>query len=183
MSPRHALPSRAGRVRALLGWAALSLVVGLSLGAALATTAGGFHLTKVLTNSMRPVFTAGDHLVVQDRPVSDLAVGDVVVLPNPNDTSLYIHRLTSLTRSGGHTIVTTKGDNNPAPDAWTLEITSPTVPVYRFAAPTHALSAPALPIGTPQLLLALGLAGVAVAVLLPTRHPVPVSNGAASAGE
>lgn len=40
----------------------------------------------------------------------------------------FAHRITSVTGSPSHPVITTKGDANPAPDPWHAELTSATVP-------------------------------------------------------
>ena len=77
-------------------------------------------------------------------------------------------RLDSVERTAGHTTVTTWGDNNPAPDAWLLDVTSDTVPAFVAALPTHGLYLPTLPAATSQLLLAAGLGIITILLLLPT---------------
>lgn len=171
MNPRRALApepsSPLSRLRAIIGWTILTIAVLAAVAVALASTVGGYHMTRVLSNSMQPTFSAGDLVVVKDRAVTDIAPGDVVVLPDPNSESMFIHRLASVDRTTGHTTVTTRGDNNPAPDAWLLDVTSATVPAYVLAIPTAGLHLPVLPEATSQLLLAAGLAAVAVLLSLP----------------
>lgn len=172
MNPRRALvtetPSLMIRLRSVVGWVVLSVVVVAAVTFALASTVGGYHLTRVLSNSMEPTFSAGDLVIVRDRPVGDIATGDVVVLPDPNSASMFIHRLTTVERNDGRTVVTTRGDNNPAPDAWMLDVTSETVPSYIAAIPTAGLHLPVFPQATSQLLLAAGLAAAAVLLSLPS---------------
>ncbi len=171
MSPRRAVectaPSTSARIRAAIGWTVLVVMVVAAVSVALATTVGGFHVTRVLSNSMQPTFSAGDIIIVRDQALSDINKGDVVVLPDPNSSSLFVHRLDSVEREGGRTMVTTWGDNNPAPDAWLLEVTSDTVPVYTVAIPTAGLPLPTLREATSQMLLAGGLALVAIMLALP----------------
>ena len=171
MNPRRAhqteTRSSFARFRALIGWVVLVVMVTGAVSVTLATTVGGIHITRVLSNSMQPTFSAGDLVIVRDTPLANVEKGDVVVLPDPNSSSLFIHRLDSVERAAGHTTVTTWGDNNPAPDAWLLDITSETVPAFVAAVPTHGLFLPALPEATAQLLLAAGLGLVTILLLLP----------------
>ncbi len=173
MTPRRALetvsPSPFARIRSVIGWVVLVVMVTAAVSVALASTVGGFHITRVLSNSMQPTFSAGDLVIVRDTPVADIAKGEVVVLPDPNSSSLFIHRLESVERTAGHTTVTTWGDNNPAPDAWLLDITSDTVPAFVTALPTHGLYLPVLPEATSQLLLAAGLGIITILLLLPSN--------------
>lgn len=172
MTARRALESETrssfARLSTAAGWMMLGVVVAAAVAFALASTLGGYHVTRVLSNSMQPMFSAGDLVIVKDSPVSAVTTGDVVVLPDPNSSNLFIHRIGSVDRNAGHTTVTTRGDNNPAPDAWLLDITSQTVPAYVAAIPTAGLSLPVLPAATSQLLLAAGLGIITVLLVLPS---------------
>lgn len=173
--PRRALdaPHGLARVLAILGDTLLTLLVAVAVTLALLVTFGGYHITRVLSDSMYPTFAAGDYVILQDRPLAELETGQVVVLPNPNSSTLYIHRLTSVVRAGGDVFVNTKGDNNPAGDAWTLELTSPTIPVYVATLPTHSLDLPVFSAATGQILLAAGLALLSILLLLPHKRDLP----------
>ncbi|GAA4889161.1 hypothetical protein GCM10025789_01890 [Tessaracoccus lubricantis] len=160
---------RSRRVGSVVGWVLLSALVLSCVALAVITTAGNFHVTRVLSNSMAPTFSVGDHVIVQDRPAADLAVGQVVVLPQPDSDTLFIHRILSVDHTPDGPVVTTQGDNNPAPDAWTLRVTSATVPVYVAAIPTHGLPLPAVRPGTSSILLALGLGALSLLLFLPGR--------------
>ncbi len=172
MNPRRALDTEThslfARIRSVIGWVVLVVMVSAAVSVALATTVGGFHVTRVLSNSMQPSFSAGDLVIVRDTPLINVDKGDVVVLPDPNSSSLFIHRLETVERTAGHTMVTTRGDNNPAPDAWLLDITSDTVPAFVAAVPTHGLFLPVLPEATAQLFLAAGLGIITILLLLPS---------------
>ncbi|MFM7719167.1 MAG: signal peptidase I [Actinomycetota bacterium] len=72
--------------------------------------------SAVLSDSMRPAFSAGDAIVTRAGVVGDLAPGDVVVLADPEDGTARAHRVIRLAVDGGAVEVVTKGDANPAPD-------------------------------------------------------------------
>lgn len=167
MAIHRAVQPEVGNARKLAGGVLLALATLIAVIAAVVFTAGNYQITRVLSNSMQPSFSAGDYVIVQDRPVSELGAGQVVVLPEPETSAMYIHRVTSVVRDGGDTVVATKGDNNPAADDWQLKITSATVPVLVGVISTHGLAVPALSPAVAQMILALGLALVAVLILLP----------------
>jgi len=86
----------------------------------------------------------------------------------PGGCSYHAHAcLDSVERAESRTTVTTWGDNNPALDAWLLEVTSKTVPVYAVAIPTAGLPLPILAEAASQLLLAAGLGIITILLLLP----------------
>lgn len=72
--------------------------------------------SAVLSDSMRPAFSAGDVIVTRAGVAGDLAEGDVVVLADPEDGTARAHRVIRLAVDGGAIEVVTKGDANPAPD-------------------------------------------------------------------
>ncbi|MCG6566960.1 signal peptidase I [Tessaracoccus sp. ZS01] len=175
--PAAVRAGRCRRLRAVVGWAMVTAVVLCCVALAVVTNMGNYHLTRVLSNSMAPTFSVGDHVIVQDRPAAELAAGQIVVLPQPGSSNLFIHRILTVEHGGDGPIVTTQGDNNPAPDAWTLRVTSPTVPVFVAALPTHGLPLPTLPAATSQVLLALGLAALSLLLLLPGRTDRSARSG------
>lgn len=74
----------------------------------------GFH--TVVTGSMRPTIQPGDLLISRILPVSQVKVGEVVLLLNPTTDKLQAHRVITKTTSGDSTTFVTKGDANPVPD-------------------------------------------------------------------
>ncbi|WP_440899022.1 signal peptidase I, partial [Actinosynnema sp.] len=114
----------------VLGGVLLFLVATAAVAAAVAVVILKIGFAPVLTPSMKPVLNPGDLLVTRATPVSQLKVGDVVVLPRPDmEGERYAHRVISLNTSEGKTVVRTKGDNNTDPDPQALRIESATVPV------------------------------------------------------
>ena len=82
----------------------------------------GISLSPVLSGSMKPVFNTGDLLITQEVPANLLRVGDVVVIRNGEDYSLYAHRIVSIAETGRMLLIQTKGDANPTKDQGTLQI-------------------------------------------------------------
>ncbi len=114
---------RADRVTVLM------LLVGIGI-LALGVTVRliGFHVNTVLSNSMRPTFSAGDLVVTQTVPMDSIHIGDVIAFMQPGGSAPVIHRISSL-QDG---VITTRGDANSVDDPWHL---TPAAPVaYRLVA-------------------------------------------------
>jgi signal peptidase I len=172
------VPASAGtRLRSrVLSAAAVGLALAV-IALAVVASLGHYHVTRILSNSMHPTFSVGDYALVQDRPTTTLAVGQVVVLPEPTTNAFYIHRLRTVAHPGGTTTVTTKGDNNPAIDAWTLDVTSETVPVYVAHLSTHGITLPTTRPGTAQILLGAGLGLTALTLVRPRQRGRAARSG------
>ncbi|AXX29601.1 signal peptidase I [Actinosynnema pretiosum subsp. pretiosum] len=114
----------------VLGGVLLFLIATAAVAAAVAVVILKIGFAPVLTPSMKPVYNPGDLLITRATPVSEIKIGDVVVLPRPDmEGERYAHRVISLNTSEGRTVVRTKGDNNTDPDPQALRIESATVPV------------------------------------------------------
>jgi signal peptidase len=90
------------------------------------------HLQPVLSGSMRPTIQPGDLAVTQGTPLTNLASGNVIAFYPPGSTEATLHRVATVSASGGDRVITTKGDANNAADPWTARIVDPTV--YRLVA-------------------------------------------------
>ena len=75
---------------------------------------------RVDGTSMLPTLEGGDLVVIQNVPVSDVHVGDIIVYNGLCSTSglSVVHRVIQNTSNG----LITKGDNNPEPDQYEDEI-------------------------------------------------------------
>lgn len=138
--PHHAAATH-NPVRLLAGTCELAasalstLVTGLMLLGATAFLAGAYAIVSmhvatqtVLTGSMRGTFDPGALVFTRPMPVSAVRPGDVIVFTPPGHDAPYTHRVVTVTRHNGQPVVTTKGDANPAPDAWKAELGGSTVP-------------------------------------------------------
>ena len=120
---------RAARVLRRLGRVVTSLLVVAALAFFLFFAIGphvlGYRTATMLTGSMEPGIMVGDVVVTAERPVADVAVGDVITYHIPiEDHRVETHRITEVIRGeDGSVAVRTKGDNNPNVDPWvaTLE--------------------------------------------------------------
>ena len=107
---------------ALLGAAALALVVIVGPGQDARRSVLGHPTFSMLSGSMSPVIRTGD--LVIDRPVtsaqaSSLHVGQVITFESrPGSSRLFTHRIVAVSHlTDGSVAYTTKGDANDAPDA------------------------------------------------------------------
>jgi signal peptidase I len=75
---------------------------------------------RVDGTSMLPTLEGGDLVVIQNVPLNDIHVGDIIVYNYLCSTSglSVVHRVIQITSSG----LVTKGDNNPEPDQFDSEI-------------------------------------------------------------
>lgn len=158
---------RPRRVLRTLGGAVQLLVLLAAVGVVLAQVSLGVGVQRVLSDSMRPAFAAGDHLVVVERPAEALRVGDVPVLTF-SDGDLRAHRVVAVEREGAALRLLTRGDANTTDDSWTEVRTDGGVPVvvgHLPALPAAVRTAAARVQADPvPYALLLGLGGVALTV-------------------
>jgi signal peptidase len=112
---------------ALTTMCAAVVTVGLAV-LALAVVAFHIEVRPVLTGSMVPTYGPGSLLVTKPVPVTDLHKGMIVLFVPPGERAEFAHRITSVSGSRNHPIITTKGDANKAPDPWRAQLDSATVP-------------------------------------------------------
>jgi signal peptidase len=71
---------------------------------------------------MEPVLYRGDLVIVRDVDPTTLQVGDIIIFnttSDPYDVPV-VHRIIAIQDIAGELNFTTKGDNNPGPDPWTV---------------------------------------------------------------
>ena len=76
----------------------------------------GLSFAPVLSNSMKPVYSAGDLLITKSTFAADIKVGQIVVLPDLVQNVNYSHRVSAVSVHGVQVTFTTKGDANPSAD-------------------------------------------------------------------
>jgi signal peptidase I len=105
----------AGRFLAAATLAGLALIVAavLLLLVACAASQGAYSVNPILSQSMRPTFSAGDAVVLQRIPVSELRPGMVVAIKTPSG-EIRIHRVVSFDATTS--LLVTRGDANQASD-------------------------------------------------------------------
>ena len=86
----------------------------------------GLSFAPVLSNSMKPVYGAGDLLVTKSVPAGAIAAGEIAVLPDLTQNVNYSHRVVSAKIEGNQVTFVTRGDANPAVDehAVTVSVTT-----------------------------------------------------------
>lgn len=83
----------------------------------------------VTSRSMEPTIKAGDIVISKQVQKTDIKRGDVLILSLPQNQKLkYMHRVIEVNDEENRTTIRTKGDSNPIPDKWLIEVLSPEVP-------------------------------------------------------
>jgi signal peptidase I len=120
-------------------------------------------LLTVTSRSMEPTIKAGDTVLTIQIPTSQIQKNDVLVLPLPEISTLrYAHRVIEVSNEAQEVIVRTKGDSNPIPDKWALELISKQVPKVVAVIPTS----PILNGPVERRTIYLGLQGTAILLAL-----------------
>jgi len=124
---RRALVARAST--ALL-WYGLPVVAMLAVAAYIAGAVlwhANPPIVPVAGISMKPTLQPGDLVMVKGIETADLRKGDVIALRVPKSQQTrygapptIVHRIVKIEKEGGERLFTTKGDNNPTPDAFTV---------------------------------------------------------------
>jgi signal peptidase I len=121
---------KVARVRSAVASTLLWTIAITSVAGAAYIVINKIHFARVLSGSMQPQFQRGDVLVLKPIDRSAVIRGQVLMLPTAQgDGSLFVHRVIEVDHTKGSTLVRTKGDANPVPDADTLRITSTEVPL------------------------------------------------------
>jgi signal peptidase I len=88
-----------------------------------------FHIraVSVLTGSMRPNYPPGSLVLTRPVATDSLHVGQVIAFrpPAPFTTphnAPIMHRIVRIDHKDGAVVIKTRGDANPAPDPWQLEL-------------------------------------------------------------
>ena len=172
MTPAVRLVRRATSILLVAGLALLVAVIG--------GRAAHWSASPVLTSSMEPTFSAGSLVVTRPVPVSQVKPGDIAVFVPPNQTASFAHRVISVSGSPAAPVLRTKGDANPAPDAWEARLTTPTVQVVtghlpyagRLVVHLHTPATRALLVA----LLGLALTAWSVRLVLVPTTPTPAPS-------
>ncbi|MBU4179749.1 MAG: signal peptidase I [Actinobacteria bacterium] len=111
--------SLARAVASLLRFIAVALItIAMSLSLLLVTQQIFNPFQVVVSDSMSPQIKTGDAVVISDLKPGDIEVGEVIVFQDPEEKGQFvIHRVVSIEDAGTVLFFTTKGDNNPVPDA------------------------------------------------------------------
>ena len=96
----------------------------------------------VSSRSMEPMMQVGDLIAVRPVEISTVQKSDVLVLSVPDIENLrYSHRVVDISRELNGYLIKTKGDANPAPDAWSLNVSDKEVPKVIAVLPTSFIFA------------------------------------------
>ena len=118
----------------------LILIIAVSVAATIASLMIQIGFARVASGSMKPTFNAGDIIITRSISKDQIRISDVLLLPYPDNPNLYYsHRILGLRDGETGPIVKTKGDWNPVPDSWELEITSPRARKVIGVLPTSAV--------------------------------------------
>src|SRR4051812_22542876 len=101
----------------------LALTAVISVAGTVTVIVERLGFAPVLSPSMVPAFAPGDLVVTRPKASTDIKIGDVLSLPIPDSAGEhYVHRIIEVTHTDGAVVVRTKGDANPAADAFRLRI-------------------------------------------------------------
>jgi signal peptidase len=105
---------------------ASSAVVSVVALVALVGAVLGFRPLVVRSSSMEPALSAGDLVLVEMVPVSEVRPGDVVSrLVDPGSGDDLTHRVVSARTDADVVSLDTKGDANPSAESWRLPADEP----------------------------------------------------------
>lgn len=183
-SPRQ----RGARFIRVVGVVVAALCLAAIAAVMLLSTTNTARLVPVLSNSMAPGMSIGSLAVTVPTPRSDIRVGDVIVFIDPDHPTIrIIHRIVHIYGAdeaskftnwkADELTASTKGDNNPTADPWTVTISAPIIWRMVYSAP-H-LGEPAIWFQTPTIRLwgfgTVGAGLVIWALVLVWRRPTPVT--------
>lgn len=80
-----------------------------------------YHLFAIASNSMVPIFSRGDAVLIEkirNDELENLKVDDIIAFYH--DKKVIVHRIVSINKNGDKYLIRTKGDNNASVDAWTI---------------------------------------------------------------
>ena len=97
-----------------LAWL-LAIVVVMIVLTLLVSRGLGFTVAAVYSQSMEPTIEYGSPVVVEDVPITEVAVDDIVLFRDRHGQSV-LHRVVDIEVNGANRLLTTRGDANPAPD-------------------------------------------------------------------
>jgi signal peptidase I len=121
-------------------------------------------ISPILTGSMRGTFDPGAAIITRPVAMSSIRPGDILVFTPPGHTDSYAHRVMTVTGDPSSPVITTKGDANPAPDAWKARLTGPVA--HKVVASIPGLGRAIVALHQPKTrTAALALAGLVFTVL------------------
>lgn len=100
----------------------LILIIPLCILIGLVSGIFKYHLFAIGSNSMLPTFSKGDAVLIEklnQEQINNLKKGDIIAYYHGN--IILVHRITNIDTINEEIFITTKGDNNPTEDAWTIK--------------------------------------------------------------
>ncbi|NJI58593.1 signal peptidase I [Microbacterium oxydans] len=164
------------------------LTIGAIIGAACIVVVLAGVLFKVsplivVSGSMEPQIATGSLLLTVERPVGEVAVGDIVTVERTDGHGLVTHRVETVETIDGVITLTLKGDANTLADP--VAYTPATVGAYLASIPGLGHAAAFLQTGAGMLIGgAILLAIIALAILDPAKlkgRDEAIDDGASSA--
>ncbi|MEM3442630.1 MAG: signal peptidase I, partial [Candidatus Bathyarchaeia archaeon] len=107
-------PHKTKKPSPTLSWTAIAITAIILLWGS--TGLLGFQPTIIASGSMRPTLDVGDIAITVPTPPEKIKVGDIIQYWREGETAPTIHRVIEISKTGGTTYITTKGDANTAPD-------------------------------------------------------------------
>lgn len=85
----------------------------------------GYRMLRVMSDSMEPVFTSGDCIIVRKAEQDELVIGDIITFVSSDPSlngSFNTHRIIDIAKdyNTGEVIYYTKGDHNSWDDNYTV---------------------------------------------------------------
>jgi signal peptidase I len=98
----------------------ITLVVMTVFIIALVSGSFKYKAMAIGSNSMHPVFNKGDVVIITKISSNDeITKGKIVAYHH--DNKVIVHRIYKIENKNNKVLITTKGDNNDAPDGWTFD--------------------------------------------------------------
>jgi signal peptidase I len=140
------------------------LATAISIFMAVYVVVNGIAIQTVTSRSMEPTFAAGDTIVSREIDVANVVERDIVILPSPDDPAQrFSHRVFEVVQRKPFLQISTKGDANPIPDKWLMQINSQEVPKVIAVLPTSSIFNN--PIGRSSIFYALVALGFCLFIL------------------
>lgn len=138
---------------------------------------GWLRIDPIMSGSMRPGLPVGGVAIAERVPRASLRVGDVVLFTPPwAPSTTDVHRIISLDRSGGGSVIRTRGDANSAADPAPVRLSGRWIYEVRGSLPFMGYAAVWLHSAAAKLELSLGVllgaVGITIWNLRARRRPV-----------
>ena len=114
-------------------WYQIPLLLVVLIMMALVSGIFKYKIMAIASDSMRPVFSRGDAVIIENYDGgAEIKKGDIVAFKH--DNKIYVHRIVKIEKYNNVIYYTTKGDNNDAVDNFDTEYSN-IVGIVRFYIP------------------------------------------------